>query len=226
MTAPRLERRKYLLLLAIAAAAVYGAGFWAFAESLPRRPQTLDHPDAVVALTGGGARLDAAVSLFERGLGRRLLITGVYPTTTKKELKAIVRGGPRFDCCADLGRSAANTHGNATETAAWTKAHGFHRLVIVTASYHMPRSLMEFSAEMPGVKLEPWPVEPDGIDLKTWWRDLHALKLLQIEYAKYLASFALTALVPRREHNFSGANALDPAAPHNDSAPSAHRGRS
>ena len=82
----------------------------------------------------------------------------------------------RFDCCADLGFSAANTHGNAAEAAAWTQAHGYHRLVIVTASYHMPRSLAEFSAEMPGVELEPWPVEPDGVDLKAWWHDPHALQ--------------------------------------------------
>ncbi len=165
------------------------------------RPAKLDHPDAIVALTGGDARLNTAVALFEHGVGKRLLITGVYSTTTKQELKAIAHGGPRFDCCADLGFSAANTHGNAAEAAAWARAHGFHRLLIVTASYHMPRSLTEFAAEMPGVTLEPWPVEPDGIDLKSWWRDPHTLKLLQTEYVKYLASVVLTHVVPENERN-------------------------
>lgn len=179
----------------IALAMAYGIGFLLFALTLPTIPKNMNSPDAIVALTGGGARLDAAVALFERGVGKRLLITGVHRTTTKAELKALVHGGPRFDCCADLGFSAENTHGNAAETAEWMHAHHYHRLVVVTASYHMPRSLAEFSAEMPDIKLEPYPVQPDGIDLKSWWHNSRALRVLQAEYAKYLASLVLTKFV-------------------------------
>jgi uncharacterized SAM-binding protein YcdF (DUF218 family) len=186
---PRLH---FLVWLLAAAALLYGGGFVLFAATLPLKPARLDHPDAIVALTGGGARLNAAVALFEKGVGKRLLISGVNTNTTRAELKKLVHGGPRFDCCADLGFAAADTHGNAAEAAAWAAEHHFHRLVIVTASYHMPRSLAEFAAEMPGVTLEPWPVEPDGINLHAWWRDPHALRLLQGEYAKYLASLVLT----------------------------------
>lgn len=205
---------------AVAAAALYGAGFLAFTENLPRQPGNVDRPDAIVALTGGDARLDAAAALFERGVGKRLLITGVHATTTKKELKKIAHGGPRFDCCADLGRSAANTHGNAAEAAAWTKAHGYRRIMIVTASYHMPRSLAEFGAEMPGVTLEPYPVEPDGLDLRAWWRNPHAWRLLQTEYVKYLASVLLTRVLPASERD-----ALDPQAAHGNALADTRRGR-
>ena len=59
----------------------------------------------------------------------------------------------------------------------------------------MPRSMAEFSAEMPDIKLEPYPVEPDGIDLHDWWRDPRAVALLQVEYAKYLASLVLTKFI-------------------------------
>ena len=148
-----------------------------------------------MALTGGGARLDAAVALFERGVGKRLLITGVHSTTTKHDLKRLAHGGPRFDCCADLGFAAEDTHGNAAEAADWTRAHHYTSLIVVTASYHMPRSMAEFSAEMPGVKLQAYPVEPDGIDLHAWWRDPRAVALLQAEYAKYLASLVLTKFI-------------------------------
>lgn len=199
------KRRHLWLSVALIAAGLYGVGFLLFAAGLPRVSRQLDHPDAVVALTGGGARLDAAVALFEKGVGKRLLITGVNSTTTRADLKAIVHGGPRFDCCADLGRTAANTHGNAAETAAWVKAHHYRRLVIVTASYHMPRALREFAAEMPGVTLEPYPVEPDGIDPAHWWRHPHTFRLLQFEYVKYLASLVLTALLPAPERD-----AIDP----------------
>lgn len=221
MAAPRPKWQHWFPILALALVALYGAGFLAFTENLPRQPENFDHPDAIVALTGGDARLDAAVALFERGVGKRLLITGVHATTTKKELKAIAHGGARFDCCVDLGRSAANTHGNAAEAAAWARAHRYRRLVIVTASYHMPRSLAEFGAEMPGVTLDPYPVEPDGLDLKTWWRDPHAWRLLQTEYAKYLASVVLTRVLPAGERD-----ALDRDTARGNAAGDTRRGRS
>src|SRR6202044_174184 len=74
---------------------LYLAGFVLFAATLPAAPPALGKPDAIVALTGGGARLDAAVALFERGVGKRLLISGVAPSTTKKEIKALAHGGAR-----------------------------------------------------------------------------------------------------------------------------------
>jgi uncharacterized SAM-binding protein YcdF (DUF218 family) len=208
------RKRGSPLALRIAALAVlaYAAGFVVFAASLPRKAARVDGADGIVALTGGGARLDTAVALFERGVGKRLLISGVHPTTTKRDLKRIAHGGPRFDCCTDLGFKAENTRGNATEAAHWARAHHYKKLVIVTASYHMPRSLAEFAAEMPDVTLEPYPVEPDGIDFQAWWRDPRAAELLQAEYAKYLATLVLT----RFDHAGRG-DALDRSAARSNS---------
>lgn len=202
-----------MLRILVFAVLAYLIGFVVFAETLPRQAARVDGADGIVALTGGGARLDTAVALFERGVGKRLLITGVHATTTKHDLKRIAHGGPRFDCCTDLGFQAENTRGNATEAARWAKAHHYRKLVIVTASYHMPRSLTEFSAEMPDVTLEPYPVEPDGIDFQSWWRNPRAAELLQAEYAKYLATLVLT----RFDHAGRG-DALDRSAARGNSA--------
>jgi uncharacterized SAM-binding protein YcdF (DUF218 family) len=171
----------------------YAAGFLLFVAGLPRKPSGPLQGDAIVALTGGGARLDAAVALFEGGAGKRLLISGVNSTTTKADLKKLNHGGPRFDCCADLGRDAADTHGNATETARWAVAHHYKSLILVTAGYHMPRSLTEFSKALPGVKLVSYPVEPAELDLNTWWKP-GTIRLLHGEYARYLASLVTTAM--------------------------------
>ena len=189
--APQEKRLPLVLRIMLIAVVAYVVGFVIFAATLPRKAARVDGADGIVALTGGGARLDAAVALFERGVGKRLLISGVHATTTKNDLKRIVHGGPRFDCCTDLGFQAENTRGNATEAAHWARAHHYRRLVIVTASYHMPRSLAEFSAAMPDMKLDPYPVEPEGVDLQDWWRDARAAAILQAEYAKYLASLVL-----------------------------------
>lgn len=175
--------------------AAYLIGFLVFIRGLPGPAPPTVHADAVVALTGGEDRLGAAVALLEHGVGQRLLITGVYPDMTKDRLKPLLHGGHRFDCCADLGFSATNTHGNAMETAGWARAHHFRSLVIVTANYHMPRSLEEFSAAMPGERLVPYPV-PEIVASRRWWLDPGAMRTLQYEYAKYLGSIALSAVYP------------------------------
>ncbi|HEY5338148.1 MAG TPA: YdcF family protein [Rhizomicrobium sp.] len=179
---------KFVGVVAIA----YVAGFLLFAATLPGTPATIPPADGIVALTGGGARVDAADALLESGAGKRLLISGVNPGTTKAQLKALVHSGRRFDCCADLGFQAADTHGNASEAAGWARMHDYHSLIVVTANYHIRRSMAEFAADMPGMRLEAYPVSPEGIDLTQWWRDPHALRLMHSEYAKYLASLVIT----------------------------------
>jgi uncharacterized SAM-binding protein YcdF (DUF218 family) len=76
--------------------------------------------------------------------------------------------------------------------------HRFGSLILVTANYHMPRSLAEFSAEMPKVKLVAYPVEPEGANWAHWWRNPRTVRLLHAEYAKYLASLVLDRFLPAK----------------------------
>jgi uncharacterized SAM-binding protein YcdF (DUF218 family) len=176
----------------ILVALAYVLGFVLFVSLLPMTPAEVPKADGIVVLTGGGTRLDRAEALFERGVGKRLLISGVDQATTKETLKHLIHGGPRFDCCADLGYGAEDTRGNAQETADWSRTHDFHRLILVTARYHMPRSLQEFSTAMPHVTFLSYPVEQGRIDLAGWWRHPRTILLLHREYVKYLASYVTT----------------------------------
>ncbi len=181
-----------MLRLIGAIAVLYVVGFAAFVVMLPRQHPPAPHADGIVALTGGDERLKAAVGLLETGAGKRLLVTGVNDTTTKAQLKRLAHGKTRFDCCADLGYTAEDTHGNAMETAVWAHRHGYKSLIVVTASYHMPRSLTEFGAAMPGVALLAYPVEPNGRKSTSFWAMPGTLHLLHSEYLKYLASVVMT----------------------------------
>jgi uncharacterized SAM-binding protein YcdF (DUF218 family) len=170
---------------------IYAAGFVAFAAMLPKTPHTIGPVDGIVALTGGGSRLDVAVALFEAGKGERLLISGVNPQATRAELKRLAHGRKRFDCCTDLGYAAENTFGNAKEAAAWARFHRFKSILLVTSRYHMPRSVAEFHDVMGEVKVIPYPVDAEtgrGLPAR-----LKSLKLLHSEYAKFLAVTFLTA---------------------------------
>jgi len=172
----------------------YGLGFVLFVGNLPPTPATLPKVDGIVALTGGNERLDTAVSLLERGVGKRLLVSGVAQETTKETVGKMSEGGPRFACCADIGYAAEDTHGNAQEAAAWTRENHFTSLVIVTGRYHMPRTMREFSAALPDVSLIAYPVDQSRIELNGWWRHPRTAQLLHREYAKYLASLVTTRL--------------------------------
>jgi len=186
-------RTALLRWIAAAVVGLYLAGFVFFVTCLPKTPGNLAHIDGIVALTGGEMRIDAASRLFERGIGKRLLISGVHPNTSRERLKAIVRGGKRFDCCVDLGYAAENTHGNAREAAAWARFYHYRTVLIVTARYHMPRSLSEFREAMPAVTVVPYPIDPESIP-RGWWHDPYAIRVLHGEYAKYLAITVLSAV--------------------------------
>jgi uncharacterized SAM-binding protein YcdF (DUF218 family) len=181
-----------LVVIALGIGVLYLAGFLIFVETLPKADSSLPHADGIVALTGGDARLDAAVSLLEHRAAERLLITGVYETTTKDEIAHRFHGGRRFSCCADIDYTAEDTHDNAEQAADWAHRHGYRSLIVVTAQYHMPRSLAEFAAAMPHVKLIPYAVEPASVDLVGWWQRPGTFHLLRGEYDKYLAALVMT----------------------------------
>ena len=163
-------------------------GFIVFANSIEREhavPQ--QSADGIAVLTGGVARIDAAMKLLADGKAKRVLITGVNRTTTTEELKDLASQGDQyFNCCVDIDKEARNTIDNATETSQWVAQHGYHTIIVVTANYHMPRALAELGRVMPGVTLVPYAVVDSNVHLERWWVYPGTTKLLMTEYLKYL----------------------------------------
>ena len=93
-----------------------------------------------------------------------------------------------LSCCVVLGYEADNTRGNAVETAAWMKEQGYGSLRLVTATYHMPRSLLEFRRFMPETEIVPHPVFPEHFKSDDWWMWPGSSSLLVTEYSKYLVA--------------------------------------
>ncbi|OYX31925.1 MAG: hypothetical protein B7Y99_09325 [Caulobacterales bacterium 32-69-10] len=169
---------------------LWSVGLFAFGDRVSRSTPAQDPPqaDGVVALTGASSmRIDAAVRLLELGKAKRLLISGVNREVRPAELRDVSRGAGRaYDCCVDLGFAARDTLGNARETAAWARDHGFKSLIVVTSDYHIPRSMLELGASMPGVTLHPYPVATNTLNARGWWRRGGDAKRLVYEYSKYL----------------------------------------
>lgn len=190
--APR--RRSFLSILVWSAAggliAALIAGFAVYLHEIPGdETRTTRSADGIVVLTGAAQRMNDAVELLANNRGKRLLVSGVNPITTTDELKKQIPDFARLsECCIDLGHEAQNTLGNAVETAAWAKKHGFKTLLIVTSAWHMPRALVELERETDGIELIPYPVVTERMRERSWWSSPQTMRLLVFEYLKYLAA--------------------------------------
>lgn len=146
--------------------------------------------DAAVVLTGGSERITAGVQLLANKKVKRLFISGVFPGATLDH----VLSGQNIDqqlrrCCIDLGYQAQNTAGNAWETATWVKKNALRSIVLVTANYHMARSMLEFRRYIPGLAIIPLAVEPSHIVLEDWWKNSSMRRLMIDEYTKLIVAF-------------------------------------
>ncbi len=154
----------------------------------------LETTDAIVVLTGGSDRLLTGIELLKASKGKKLFISGVHHGLgLDRVLSAQPVPTDLRDCCIVLGR-AESTHGNADETLIWITAEHYHSLRLVTANYHMQRSLLLFHAAMPNIKIIPHPVMPESVKLDNWWNRTGTANLLVTEYNKLLWAWARTEM--------------------------------
>lgn len=173
---------KAVLYLVVA----WALGFGFFVLTLPKAKliETTPKSDGIIVLTGGAGRLEAGLRLLESKVAERMLISGVNPVVEPHELSALTGAEEAlFTCCIDLDRAAPNTAGNATESALWANERGYRSFVLVTADYHMPRSLVLFRRAMPGAHFFAHPVEGE-------WPILYLVH----EYNKYMVTLVGEAL--------------------------------
>jgi uncharacterized SAM-binding protein YcdF (DUF218 family) len=185
-------------LIAVAGTIVLGAGFVWFVRHVPREEVVLDrNADGIVVLTGGASRVADAIELLAEGRGSRLLISGVHPSTNATQ---IARQHPRYERLVtervDLDYAAVNTIGNAVGTRQWARERGFRSLIVVTSSYHMPRTMAELARQMPDITLIPFPVVTDKLRNERWWASGPTARLILSEYAKYVVALVRMRIEP------------------------------
>jgi uncharacterized SAM-binding protein YcdF (DUF218 family) len=191
------------------------AGFVVFANRVAKStPAIVEHADGIVVLTGGSHRLAEAARLLADGRGGRLLISGANRMTSRDDLyRNSGISWDMFECCVDIGYEAQDTPGNAEETMQWAADKGFSRLIIVTSSYHMPRSLTELGRVLPDVTLVPYPVVTPGFRNGRWWLDVATARILLSEYVKFLPSAARFGMA-RLLRTLDGSALADSVATH------------
>lgn len=179
-----------IVFLSLLMLAVWGAGLLSFVADIPERGAESElQTDAIVVLTGGSGRLRAGLDLLLADRARRMFISGVYRGVDVTQLLALLKQQPdQVENRISIG-NAVDTIENALETKIWMRGQGFSSLRLVTAAYHMPRSLLEFQDAMPEIRIEPHPVFPEHVKQEYWWAWPGTMALTVTEYNKYLVAW-------------------------------------
>ncbi len=169
--------------------AFWALGLRSFAASIPNAPATdSGRTDAIVVLTGGSGRLDEGLGLLLADRADMLFVSGVYDgLDVRYLLQTVLEGGGAIEHRVEIG-NATSTIGNAEETAVWMREKGYGSLRLVTAAYHMPRSLLEFGFALPDTDIVPHPVFPEHVK-SDWWRWPGSAALVIKEYTKFLLAW-------------------------------------
>lgn len=181
-----------LVIVAILLVTWWAYGLFYFVDQIPTQPTiSKQKVDAAIVLTGGSKRIAHGFSRVANKLAEELFISGVNddatPTHIVEQVKRKSRPVPANKIT--LGYKARTTIGNAEEVQEWIIQHNIRSIRLITANYHMPRSLHEFSLVLPhAVEVLPDPVFPKGFDITRWKEDSNSRRLVMSEYHKWLAS--------------------------------------
>ena len=193
MSCPYMIRIAINLIIAIFALWVCGLVY--FYSSIPtEKTELTNKADAIIVLTGGNDRIAEGVRLLAERKADKLLISGVNKQSEFSDLISVqgvddlLAVGATLTNKISLGRKAVNTVGNAKETKEWADENNVNSIILVTANYHMPRSLVEFRKLMPDSEIVAYPVFPKDFDKSKWQENKTTRDLIIREYHKYLYS--------------------------------------
>ncbi|WP_300973323.1 YdcF family protein [Sphingomonas sp. LHG3406-1] len=133
---------------------LYALGFALFSVSLAE-PAGTEKTEAIVVLTGGKGRIERGMAMLQAGHARRMLISGVDPSVTRRDLARRLGPGSlrTLRCCVDLGSESVDTRSNAEEARRWIEARGYTSLRLVTSDWHMRRATYEFRSDLPEARI-------------------------------------------------------------------------
>jgi uncharacterized SAM-binding protein YcdF (DUF218 family) len=174
--------------------ASWGLALAVFVHSLPKQetPTTIK-TDAIIVLTGGSARVERGFTTLAEGAAPILMISGVGKSVTLQEMLIAHADAATREKIRQQGSSivldhvAVTTQTNAREIAQFVRDRKLHSLRIITAHYHMPRSMAEIKTAVPGVEIVPDAVFPSGFQRDQWWKHQTSRSLVLSEFHKYLA---------------------------------------
>ncbi len=131
--------------------------------------------EAIVVVSGGDtdARTDEATRLYEKKWAPLIIMSGAAADKRGPSNAAVMRYRaikdeiPKEAVIAE--ESSETTKQNAIEVRQILRDRKIKNIILVTSGYHMRRAYLEFSANMPGVKIRAHPTKYDAKWVTVWW---------------------------------------------------------
>lgn len=106
--------------------------------------------DCAVVLTGGSGRIREGFNLLEQGRVKKLIISGVNPTSTLYQIFPQLPGYSNVsEADVVLEKRSGTTYGNAVQSEALVEALKCRSVLLVTSTLHMYRAEMTFRSRFP-----------------------------------------------------------------------------
>lgn len=183
---------RYIPLLILLSGIGWMLGLSVFVSQIPKEVNSSQFTtDAAIVLTGGSKRVHHGFIRVAEGLAKQVFVSGVNNDATPKAVidQASKEVSEISEDDITLGYDARSTIGNAEEVKHWVKESHITSIRVITANYHMPRSLSELRFVLDkSVIIIADPVFPDKFDINGWLSDSNSRRLVFSEYHKFLAS--------------------------------------
>lgn len=185
---------RMLLTLLMLMAITWSAALLWFVGSMPSSPaDPAMKTEAIVVLTGGKGRVERGFEMLAQGAAPVLFISGVGEHVTVEQILAEHTSAATRDKILNadveiiLDHVARSTVSNADQTSNFLRERRIRSIRLITANYHMKRSMHEFMAVSPGVTILPDAVFPDNFERAAWWAHENTRRLVFSEFYKYWA---------------------------------------
>ncbi len=169
--------------------ALWLIGFSIFLIILPKPSENIPtSSDAIIVLTGDKNRVGMGVKLYELGIAKKLLISGVYPESKVIDIIQPYVSTNINIAGIELDEKATNTDQNAIESTKWLRQNNYRSAILVTSDYHMPRALIHFKRQMPELSITPFAVISSE---NHWLSDSQTIGRMIRAYHKFIVTLPL-----------------------------------
>ncbi len=137
--------------------------------------------DCAIVLTGGSGRIREGFDLLAHKDVRKLIISGVHPKSTLKDIFPLwpYYGNNLSESDVVLERRAGTTYGNAQQSLPLVEALHCKNILLVTSQLHMYRSIRTFRAVFPPeIDIKGRAVVTVSVHPKVWDHMIETLKSL------------------------------------------------
>lgn len=154
---------------------------------------TLEPAEAIIVLSGSstGNRIEAGVKLFQKGLGKIIIISGEkifpgYHTHSLMKNHAINLGVPADKIIASRIEGELSTWGEGIHNLQKLKENKFKSFILVTSAFHTNRAHAVYEKLINHLgydfKFMVYPAKDNRVPINDWWKNRKGRKSIFMEY--------------------------------------------